>query len=180
MQIPLCIALASVVFSGDLRPYFPLGIGIFLVGNAMVSVIASFNSSSRFSLATVQDSTPAIVALMVVSISSSSHNRANTLPTVVAAIAISTLVMGLTLYGLGRFRLGAGARFFPPSVVNGFLAGTGVILLLAGLGFLMNTNLTMFRAPRIISKSQKFGRHEEAAKEAAEKKNAISTIDKIA
>jgi hypothetical protein len=35
-------------------------------------------------------------------------------------------------------------------------------------------------APRIISKSQKFCRHEEAAKEAAEKKNAISTIDKIA
>jgi hypothetical protein len=36
------------------------------------------------------------------------------------------------------------------------------------------------RAPRIISKSQKLCRHEEAAKEAAEKKNAISTIDKIA
>jgi hypothetical protein len=37
-----------------------------------------------------------------------------------------------------------------------------------------------FRAPRIISKSQKFCRHKEAAKEAAEKKIAISTIDKIA
>jgi len=36
------------------------------------------------------------------------------------------------------------------------------------------------RAPRIISKSQKFCRHKEAAKEAAEKKNAISTIEKIA
>jgi len=36
------------------------------------------------------------------------------------------------------------------------------------------------RAPRIISKSQKFCRHKEAAKGAAEKKNAISTIEKIA
>jgi hypothetical protein len=36
------------------------------------------------------------------------------------------------------------------------------------------------RAPRIISKSQRFCRHEEAAKEAAEKENAISKIDKIA
>jgi len=42
---------------------------------------------------------------------------------------------------------------------------------------LFRTNL---RAPRIISKSQKFCRHKEAAKEAAEKKNAISTIEKIA
>ena len=144
MQIPLCIALASVVFSGDLRPYFPVGIGLFLVGNAMVSALASLRSSSRYGLATIQDSTPAIVALMAISIASSTHNNASTLPTVVAAIAISTLVMGLTLYGLGRFRLGVGARFFPPAVVSGFLAGTGVILLLAGLGFLMNTNLTMF------------------------------------
>ena len=35
------------------------------------------------------------------------------------------------------------------------------------------------RAPRIISKSLRFCRHEEAAKGAAEKENAISTIDKI-
>ena len=150
MAIPLCIALASVIFSGDLRPYFPLGIGLFLVGNAMVSAIASLHSSSRFGMAGIQDSTPAIVALMVVSIAASTHNKASTLPTVVAAIAISTLVMGLTLYGLGQFRLGVGARFFPPSVVSGFLAGTGVILLLAGLGFLMNTNLTMVNLDQLF------------------------------
>ena len=150
MAIPLCIALASVIFSGDLRPYFPLGIGLFLVGNAMVAAIASLHSSSRYGMAGVQDSTPAIVALMVVSIAASTHNQASTLPTVVAAIAISTLVMGLTLYGLGQFRLGVGARFFPPSVVSGFLAGTGVILLLAGLGFLMNTNLTMFNLDQLF------------------------------
>jgi hypothetical protein len=35
------------------------------------------------------------------------------------------------------------------------------------------------RAPRIISKSQRFCRHEKAAKEAAEKENTISTIGKI-
>lgn len=150
MQIPLCIALASVVFSGTLRPFFPLGIGLFLIGNAMVSAVASLQSSSRFGLASVQDSTPAIVALMTISIASSTHNGASTLPTVVAAIAISTLVMGVTLYSLGHFGLGIGARFFPPSVVSGFLAGTGVILLLAGLGFLMNTNLTMFNLDQLF------------------------------
>ena len=34
-------------------------------------------------------------------------------------------------------------------------------------------------APRIISKSQRFCRHEKAAKEATEKDNAISSIGKI-
>jgi hypothetical protein len=52
--------------------------------------------------------------------------------------------------------------------------------------FLINIDLStedkqqLLRAPRIISKSQKFCRHKEAAKGAAEKKNAMSTIEKIA
>ena len=150
MQIPLCIALASVIFAGELKPYFPLGIGVFLIGNAMVSAIASLQSSNRYGMATVQDSTPAIVALMVVSIASSVHSKASLLPTVLAAITISTLLMGITLYCLGLFRLGVGARFFPTAVVSGFLAGTGVILLLAGLGFLMNTTLTMFNIDQLL------------------------------
>jgi SulP family sulfate permease len=141
MNIPCCIALASIVFLGDLRPYFPLGIGLCLVGNAMVSAVASLRSSCRYGVATIQDSTPAIVALMAVSIASKTHTTASMLPTVVVAIALSTLTMGLMLYGLGWFRLGIGTRFFPPSVVSGFLAGTGVILVLGGLGFLINANL---------------------------------------
>ena len=50
----------------------------------------------------------------------------------------------------------------------------------AGDDFLIYMRQSNIRAPRIISKSQKFCRHKEAAKEAAEKKNAISTIEKIA
>lgn len=143
MNIPCCIALASIIFLGDLRPYFPLGIGLCLVGNAMVSAVASLRSGCRYGIATIQDSTPAIVSLMALSIASKTHATASMFPTVVAAIALSTLTMGLMLYGLGRFRLGIGARFVPPSVVSGFLAGTGVILILGGLGFLMNTNLSI-------------------------------------
>ncbi len=143
MNIPCCIALASIVFLGDLRPYFPLGVGLCLVGNAMVSAIASLRSSCRYGVATIQDSTPAIVALMALSIASKTHTTASMFPTVVAAIALSTLTMGLMLYGLGQFRLGVGTRFVPPSVVSGFLAGTGVILVLGGLGFLINVNLSI-------------------------------------
>ena len=139
MTIPCCIALASIIFLGDLRPYFPLGIGLCLVGNAMVCAVASL----RYGIATIQDSTPAIVSLMALSIASKTQATASMFPTVVAAIALSTLTMGLMLYCLGQFRLGIGARFVPPSVVSGFLAGTGVILILGGLGFLMNTNLSI-------------------------------------
>lgn len=46
-QIPYSIAMASIVFLGDLKPYFPQGIGLFLIGNAIVSANACWRSSSR-------------------------------------------------------------------------------------------------------------------------------------
>lgn len=78
---------------------------------------------------------------MALSIAGKTQDQNALLPTVVVAIAMSTVVMGLTLFALGWFRLGIIVRFFPPVVVSGFLAGTGMILLLGGLGFLMNSNL---------------------------------------
>jgi hypothetical protein len=82
-----------------------------------------------------------------------------------------------------EFRAGADS-----SLVKGQLKGDQTVdyVLRAGAGQAMTVELkgsnlqNYFRAPRIISKSQRFCRHEEAAKEAAEKENAISKIDKIA
>ena len=47
-----------------------------------------------------------------------------------AAIAITSVLTGIGLYVLGRFKLGNLIRFIPYPVVGGFLAG----VLLTGLG----------------------------------------------
>jgi hypothetical protein len=50
--------------------------------------------------------------------------------TVLAAIATCTLVVGLTLFLLGTYRLGNIVRFAPYPVIGGFLAGSGWLLLI--------------------------------------------------
>src|SRR6202020_1218757 len=49
--------------------------------------------------------------------------------TVLAAIASSTLIVGLVLFLLGTYKLGNIVRFTPYPVIGGFLAGSGWLLL---------------------------------------------------
>jgi len=74
---------------------------------------------------------------------------------------------------------GIGASASGGSGGTGANAGSGASTGAAGSAGTSGTLFNDIRAPRIISKSQRFCRHEEAAKEAAEKENAISTIGKI-
>jgi SulP family sulfate permease len=49
--------------------------------------------------------------------------------TVIAAVSVSSLVCGLTLFALGASRLGRIARFLPYPVIGGFIAGVGWLLI---------------------------------------------------
>jgi hypothetical protein len=113
--------------------------------------------------------------------------------TPLAAVAAGLLAISLQAgSGVAQTAIERQRVVFPAgadsSLVKGQLKGDQTVdyVLRAGAGQAMTVELkgsnlqNYFRAPRIISKSQRFCRHEEAAKEAAEKENAISKIDKIA
>jgi hypothetical protein len=113
--------------------------------------------------------------------------------TPLAAVAAGLLAISLQAgSGVAQTAIERQRVVFPAgadsSLVKGQLKGDQTVdyVLRAGAGQAMTVELkgsnlqNYLRAPRIISKSQRFCRHEEAAKEAAEKENAISKIDKIA
>src|SRR6266487_278427 len=54
--------------------------------------------------------------------------------TVGAAIVLTTLATAATFLLLGQFRRGSLVRYLPYPVIGGFLAGTGWLLVLGGLG----------------------------------------------
>jgi SulP family sulfate permease len=56
------------------------------------------------------------------------------LPTVLLLIIGSTVLMGLVFLAMGAFRLGGLVRFLPYPVLGGFLAGTGWLLTVGGIG----------------------------------------------
>lgn len=55
------------------------------------------------------------------------------LPNMMLMMPIITMLLGFALYAIGRWRLAFMLRFFPYTVVGGFLAGSGMLILLESL-----------------------------------------------
>jgi SulP family sulfate permease len=63
--------------------------------------------------------------------------------TAVVATLVITMVTGLAFYLLGTFRLGHLLRYVPYPVVGGFLAGTGWVLVVGGVGLAAGQHLSI-------------------------------------
>ncbi len=140
LQVVLSISHASLIYGGSLSPYLGQGIGYALVGAVIIATIVSLFASLPGSVGSNQDVSVAIFSLISISIVSSvppGTPSEEIFYTVVATIALTTLLTGLFFWGLGSLRLGGLVRYLPYPVVGGFLAGTGWLLFKGGF-FLMN------------------------------------------
>ena len=137
-EITFLVALAAMLFSGSLSPYFSNGLGWLLLGSAITTIWVALASSIRGAVSCIQDSNAAILVVIAVAIAQTS-SAANTSTTslgdsqvfymVIAAIMLTTLLTGLAFWLLGRFKLGNIVRYVPYPVIGGFLAGSGVLLI---------------------------------------------------
>jgi SulP family sulfate permease len=131
LTVTVSIALAALIFSGDLSAHISAGIGLMLFGTIVLSCLSALTSSFQNLIAAVQDSPAAILALIAAGIAAEMPTPASsdeTFYTVVAAISLAALITGLSFWLLGQFKLGNLIRFIPYPVIGGFLAGTGGLL----------------------------------------------------
>jgi sulfate permease, SulP family len=153
IDLGVLLSLAALIFSGPLAGFVSNGIGLILIGTCVIDVVLALLSSRPAVVATVQDAPAAIVALIAA-------NIAVRLPigtadvalyaTVIAAIAVTTLITGATFLLLGQFHLGSLIRYLPYPVVGGFLAGTGWLLVLGGLGVMTTVPAQWGDLPRLF------------------------------
>jgi len=125
------VSTAALVFGGELSPWVPLGITLFLFGSVVFGAGAALFSSFPSNITIPEDRLAPIIGLLAAAIVTRLHGVVPTeeiAQTVLAAIAVATLLTGLTYYLLGRFRLGNLIRFIPYPVLGGFLAGSGWLL----------------------------------------------------
>ena len=128
IELTLAISLASLVFSGDLAPFFSRGIGLFLFGSVSMGLVVAALGSLPGTAIGPQDGPAALLAVGASGVASA---LAGTLHpealyfTVVAAILLSSLATGLVFFLIVYFKLGYLVRFIPCPVIVGFLAGTG-------------------------------------------------------
>ncbi len=144
-EIIFAISIGSLIFSGELLPFLPYGIGIALVTAAVTMISIALLSSIKGVIGSLQDSTSVILALIVASLVAglTATSADVKIATVVIIIAITSLLTGLFLLALGYFKLGGLVRYIPYPVVGGFLAGTGWLLVQGSIGVMADYSLTL-------------------------------------
>jgi SulP family sulfate permease len=137
MTMVLSVSYVALIFVGPISGFIGQGTSLMLLSAAIISIFMAGFSSFAGTIAIPQDRVVPIVALMTGLIVQRMRGHASPesmAVTVMAAIALSSLVVGLVFYLLGIYRLGNIVRFIPYPVVGGFLAGSGWLLLTGSFG----------------------------------------------
>ena len=135
LEIFLSLSVAALIFAGPLASELPRAASYALAGIALLIAIVALFSSYPGAIASAQSGPSVILAVAAASIAAARPALDDSVfPTVVALIAVSSLAMGVSFALLGAFRIGQLVRFLPYPVIGGFLAATGWLLLVGGVG----------------------------------------------
>ena len=145
-------AFAAMVFSGPLANIMPLAFLAFLAGTAMSGLLISLFSRFYCNLSGAQDEAAAILATFASGLASMGVvDNTVAISTMVVVIVLSTASLGFVLLLLGSLKLGKYVQLIPYPVIGGYLAGVGMLVLSATIGFLSGIGLTMDSLPQFLS-----------------------------
>ena len=150
------ISFATLVYDGPDAPAGAIAAGasFVLFGGAATALVVAARSGLP-AIAEVQDGPSAIFAVMAAAIySTDGIEETAKLPTLEAAIVLTTVSTGVLMSLLGKYELGNLVRLLPSPVTGGFLAGTGYVLTSGAFKVLSGGNsLTIENALRFIGVS---------------------------
>src|SRR5665647_1392062 len=124
------VSYAALIFSGPLAPWLGYGIAATFITGAIGGAVTSWRSSLPFAIAGPDSASCAVIAALVAALAARFWpNGADDglLPASLVMLALSSVLTGLLLWGLGIARLGRAIRFIPFPVIGGFLGATGCL-----------------------------------------------------
>ncbi|MGK7891030.1 MAG: SulP family inorganic anion transporter [Leptolyngbyaceae cyanobacterium] len=124
------ISYASLIFAGALAVHLPIGLGMTVFSTAIAMGAVALTSNLPGMIATPLAAPVTMLAIAVGGIAEEITPMAadDVFPTVLAAIALTSVFTGALLLGLGILRQGERIRVIPYPVIGGFMAGTGWLL----------------------------------------------------
>lgn len=132
VSISYAISYALMIFGGSDGLLLQSGLPLLFITSVLGLLAICHCSSLPFMVGGADSNSVGLLALMVGGISGTMQRAAmppvEILTTVLMAITLSTLLVGLLLTLLGALRRGNLVLFVPFPVVGGFLAGTGYLL----------------------------------------------------
>lgn len=150
IEVLLAVSLASLIFAGPLEVLLPRGLGLALFAGAAHLIGSALLSSAGGIHSSVQDVPAVLLSVMVASVAAELGPQAS-LPTLLALLAISSLVTGLLFLLLGQLKLGGLVRYVPYPVIGGFLAATGWLLVQGAFGAITGLSLTLGNLPALLA-----------------------------
>ena len=135
VNISVAVSVAALLFAQtDSRLMVP-GIAVLLMGTLVTGLGGSLFSDHKAVICSPRNGLVPVFAVMVSSIyiSFGSEYSIAAEATIIAAIMVTTVVVGLFLLLLGRLKLGNLVRYIPYPVTGGFFAGIGYIFIQGGL-----------------------------------------------
>ncbi len=130
---------------GESQALAPTAIGMALFSTAVMAAVAALTSSTPGVVAIAQGIPIAALAgpvAMIIAATVAGNGDEAVPVTVVAAVALATIIIGLASFLIGTLKLGRFVRFVPFPVIGGFLAGSGWLIFLGGIGVVAGHSVT--------------------------------------
>ncbi|NKB38339.1 MAG: cyclic nucleotide-binding domain-containing protein [Gammaproteobacteria bacterium] len=130
-----CYVFASIIFSGTLSVFLPVGILACLLGWILASLSVALLSKDPLHIANLDDQAVVIIgaiAAIMVSYMGAEAAGSRGLATLLCIIALTSSGFALSCYLVGRYRLSKLLELLPFPVVCGFMTSVGWLILDAG------------------------------------------------
>ncbi|HVL20488.1 MAG TPA: SulP family inorganic anion transporter, partial [Amaricoccus sp.] len=134
LAVAMSISAATVAYPGPLSAYVARGVASMLFGSIVVSLASLWLGSWRGTVSQSQNAIAVVVAIFTASLGASGLADERSFTTAWVFLSATTLATGVAAWVLGRLRLGSLARYMPYPVISGFLAATGYLMVMGGLG----------------------------------------------
>jgi sulfate permease, SulP family len=153
LGVVFALSYAALIFSGNLTGQLSTGIGLVLFSVATTRMIVALTSSYPGMVADLSTVPTAILAWSVGMVARelpAGTPPGEVLVTVLATIALTSVLTGIVLLLLGLFQLGEWVRLMPHSVVGGFVASTGWLLVKGAIKLMTSQTLDLAHLPMFI------------------------------
>lgn len=146
MIIATSLSYAVLIFSGPLSDHLAIGAGFSLIGAGVTAIVFAVASGLPFAISGPDSKAVAVMASLVVMISEDLHHKGKAdgaSVTILAALVLGTLIVGVSSYICGALKLGRWIRFMPYPVIGGFMAASGWFLFVGAVRVLTQEPISL-------------------------------------
>jgi sulfate permease, SulP family len=154
VSIVYCVSYAAFIFSGPLAPWLGYGIAATFISTTIGALVVALRSSLPFTIAGPDSSTSVVTATLVAAFVEwlvANGATDHVLEPTLLLMALSSILVGILLCGLGLARAGRAIRFVPYPVIGGFLGATGWLMVSGASQVITDMRLTASNIDALLS-----------------------------